>query len=337
SAGNLETNIQLPRRDEFGNLATSFNHMVKQVKRASDETLAVNAELNSTVTSYSKFVPHNFLQFLGHGRITDVKLGDQVQKEMCVLFTDIRSFTTLSEHMTPKENFDFINGYLGRVGPLVRKHHGFIDKYIGDAIMALFPGSAEDAVLAAIEIQQEIFVYNSHRVTTGKAPISVGVGVHFGNLMLGTVGEAERMEGTVISDAVNTASRLEGLTKTFGASIIVSDSVVKALKNPDYFQMRNLGRIKVKGKNQPLIIYEILDGGDSLQISRKLASRKVFERGLDHYYKMEFAEAAASFQRILEKIGSDAAALYYRKQSDHYRESGVPEDWAGVEIMDQKK
>ncbi|MCZ0904476.1 response regulator, partial [Microcoleus sp. HI-ES] len=102
--------------------------------------------------AYGRFVPHDFLRFLGHESIVDVRLGDQIQKEMTVLFSDIRSFTTISEAMTPQENFNFINSYLSRVSPVIRAHQGFIDKYIGDAIMALFPESADDAVRAAVEM-----------------------------------------------------------------------------------------------------------------------------------------------------------------------------------------
>ncbi|HEY9666758.1 MAG TPA: response regulator, partial [Coleofasciculaceae cyanobacterium] len=122
------------------------------------------AQLNIT---YSRFVPREFLRFLGHDSILNVRLGDQVQKEMTILFSDIRNFTTLSEEMSPKENFDFINSYLSRVGPVIRQHRGFIDKYIGDAVMALFPEAAEDALQAAINMQKQVVSYNEHRQKAG--------------------------------------------------------------------------------------------------------------------------------------------------------------------------
>jgi two-component system sensor histidine kinase ChiS len=166
--------------------------------------------------AYGRFVPHEFLKFLERESIVDVQLGDQVQKEMTVLFADIRSFTSLSERMSPKENFDFLNAYLSRVSPVIRNHNGFIDKYIGDAVMALFPQTADDAVQAAIEMQKQVSLYNSYRQENGYDPIAIGIGLHSGTLMLGTVGESQRMESTVIADAVNLASRLEGLTKVYG-------------------------------------------------------------------------------------------------------------------------
>ena len=108
-------------------------------------------------------MPHDFLRFLGKGSIIEVKLGDQVQKEMTVLFSDIRSFTTLSEYMTPEENFKFLNSYLNRIGPEIRSHNGFIDKYIGDAIMALFPERPDDAVRAAVAMREKLREYNDER------------------------------------------------------------------------------------------------------------------------------------------------------------------------------
>jgi two-component system sensor histidine kinase ChiS len=131
--------------------------------------------------------------------------------------------------MSPKDNFDFINAYLGRVSPVIRKHHGFIDKYIGDAIMALFPENADDAVQAAIEIHRQLVKFNQEREQFSLQPIKIGIVLHIGTLMLGTIGEEKRMEGTVISDAVNLASRLEGLTKMYGASILVSEAFLNEL------------------------------------------------------------------------------------------------------------
>ncbi|WP_445240301.1 adenylate/guanylate cyclase domain-containing protein [Microcoleus vaginatus] len=110
---------------------------------------------------------------------------------MTVLFSDIRSFTTISEAMTPQENFSFINSYLSRVSPVIRAHQGFIDKYIGDAIMALFPESADDAVRAAVEMQKQVIIYNQDRLRSNYPLIVIGIGLHAGHLMLGTIGERE--------------------------------------------------------------------------------------------------------------------------------------------------
>ena len=199
------------------------NNILRQFKN----TKRLNWALNQEKVAISRFVPSNFLNYLNKKSIVEIELGDQTNHSMAILFADIRNFTVLSEDMSPQENFNFLNSYLKRVGPVIRKHHGFIDKYIGDGIMALFPESPQDALYAAMEIQEVVTRYNLDRQTRGYQPVTVGIGIHHGDLMLGTIGEAQRMEGTVISDSVNTAARLESLTKTFDSTIIISDTVLQ--------------------------------------------------------------------------------------------------------------
>ncbi|MBK9500790.1 MAG: adenylate/guanylate cyclase domain-containing protein [Leptospiraceae bacterium] len=166
------------------------------------------------IKSYARFVPEQLLRFLGKELITGVQLGDSINKKMAILFSDIRSFTTLSEDMSPEDNFKFLNSYLHAMGPSIRKNNGFIDKYMGDGIMAIFPEGSTDALQSAIEMLDELAEFNRTREKNGKLPIRIGIGIHVGYQMFGIIGDAERLEGTVISDAVNTASRLEGLTKS---------------------------------------------------------------------------------------------------------------------------
>ncbi len=184
----------------------------------------------------SRFLPSEFIVQLGRADVTELALGDHVLQRMTVLFADIRSFTTLSESMTPDENFRFLNAYLSHLGPVIREHRGFIDKYIGDGIMGLFPGPADDGIQAAVALQLKLSEFNDERNWAGFAPIRCGVGVHRGDLMLGTIGEAERMDTTVIADVVNLASRIEGLTKLYGARVLVSQSVVGRAASPGFIR-----------------------------------------------------------------------------------------------------
>lgn len=285
--------------------------------------------------SYGRFVPHEFLKFLERESIVDVNLGDQIQKEMSILFSDIRSFTSLSEHMTPKENFDFINAYLSRVCPLIRTHQGFIDKYIGDGIMALFPHHPEDAVQAAIAMQKQVTLYNESRCKKNYKPINIGIGLHTGTLMLGTIGEAERMETTVISDAVNLASRLEGLTKYYGAGIVISQPIIEVINPTIKAQSRYLGRVKVKGKQQAISVYEIYAGDLPDLIELKYKTSEIFEQALEFYYQKNLTKSHQEFQKVLKLNSQDIAAKFYLKNCETLLKRGIPEDWDGIEHLEK--
>lgn len=334
--GNLNTKVILPRKDEFGSLARNFNEMVDNIRTSKEESELLNTQLKNTIESYSRFVPTEFLNELKRDNILNVKLGDQHTKHMTILFSDIRSFTALSEKMSPEENFQFINGYLGRVSPIIRKHRGFIDKYIGDAVMALFPIQPQDAVLAALEMQKEVFIYNSHRLSIGYEPIQIGVGIHTGSVILGTIGEEKRMEGTVISDVVNTASRLESLTKKFGSAILISDEVYNDLPTLEPYQFRYLGKVRVKGKSKSIKIYELLDAAPTEMIASKIQTREEFHLALKLYQSKGFAEAYRILSEKVFPIGNDKAAEYYIKQIQKFLKFGIPENWDGVEDMEDK-
>lgn len=221
-----------------------------------NQSLALQKQYTESI---SRFVPSEFLSFLHRDSIIHVELGDQTIERMCVLFSDIRSFTAISERLSPRENIDFINAYLSRVGPVIREHHGFIDKYIGDAIMALFPGSPDNALRAALCMKEQVRILSREHILPLPVELRSGIGIHYGPLMLGTVGEEHRIDTTVISDAVNVASRLEGLTKKLPADIIISQEVRDALENPAGFRIETIGRVKVKGRERPLLIYSVQD------------------------------------------------------------------------------
>lgn len=310
-----------------------------QDKKLAEQNLMLqktNEELARLNRAYERFVPGEFLRLLERQSIVEVELGDQIQTEVTILFSDIRYFTSLSEQMTPQENFDFINAYLGRISPIIRNHNGFIDKFIGDAVMALFPVQADDALQAAINMQQGVAHYNSHRYNKGRQPINIGIGLHTGKVMLGTIGETARMEGTVISDAVNLAARLEGLTKLYAASILISEQTLFSLDRPNRYNLRFLDRVKVKGRSEPISVFEILDGGTTKDVNLKLETRTHFEKGLLHYHSQEFAEAQIIFDNVLQCNPQDKAAQIYRERAAYLAAHGVPPDWTGIEILSEK-
>jgi two-component system, sensor histidine kinase ChiS len=275
---------------------------------ASDELLArvsVHLELAKISDSYARFVPRQFLEQLGKERIIDVALGDQVQREMTVLFSDIRNFTRMSEGMTPAETFSFVNQYLGAMEPAISGHSGVIDKYVGDAVMALFPHRADDAVQGALEMIWRLDDWNTQRVERGEPPIKIGIGLHTGSLMLGTVGARDRMDTTVISDAVNLASRVESLTKTYRVPLIITEETFLALHDPAAISVRRIDRVLVQGKSQPVVLYEVLDADNMSARLSKQSGLADFEAGQSLYEARDFLGAIGHLERALARNPSD--------------------------------
>ncbi|MGD8989931.1 MAG: response regulator [Desulfobacterales bacterium] len=294
------------------------------------------AQLQELNTAYQRFVPREFLNLLMKESILDVILGDQTAQQMTVLFSDIRGWTTLSEGMTAQESFNFINAFLNRISPVITAHRGFIDNFQGDGMMALFPQSADDGVQAAIAMHAAVARYNIDRREKGYQPIGIGVGLHIGDLMLGIIGHAERMQGTVVADAVNLASRLEGLTRIYGSPISISEPTLKQLRDPDQYKHRFVDKVKVKGKKDPVSVHEVFDGDPPEVIELKEKTKDDFEQGLCLYYDRKFSEASVKFNQVLEEHPDDRAARIYLKRSANYMVTGVPDDWTGVEILTQK-
>ncbi|NER32934.1 MAG: AAA family ATPase [Oscillatoria sp. SIO1A7] len=258
-----------------------------------------------------RFVPSQFLSLLEKKSIVDVELGDRVEREMTVLFSDIRDFTTISEQVTPAENFAFINEYLGYMEPLIEANGGFIDKYIGDAIMALFPNSADDAVKGAIAMLQELKKYNQVRQTRNLKSLRIGIGLHAGRLMLGTVGGSGRMDGTAIGDAVNLSSRVEGLTKTYGVSLLITHQTLGRLNNSFEYDLRFIEQVKAKGKAKAVGLFEVFSADTPELREAKIATKEKFERAVMFYHWGSFPEAARLFQECLSYNESDRAARSY--------------------------
>ena len=281
-------------------------------RQFTDELKKALAAEEKLTDAYGRFVPHQFLHFLGYESILDVKLGDQVQKEMSVLFSDIRDFTALSETMNPAENFQFINAYLSRMEPAITENFGFIDKYIGDAIMALFNGSADDAVKAGIAMLEQLNEYNMSRTRPDRPPLQIGIGINTGSLMLGTVGGQSRMDSTVISDAVNLASRVENLTKEYGVSMLITHNTFIQLN--DVYDFRLIDRVTVKGKSRMVTIYEVFAADPPQLRQKKLETKTIFEQALVFYNSDRFVEATRLFSACLQINPRDKVAQIYMQR-----------------------
>ena len=279
----------------------------KGIREAKESEAAIR-EVHQIAT---KFVPNEFIQLLGHQKITDVALGDGVEREVTVIFCDIRGYTSLAEAMTPEENFKFVNSFNGRIGPIISQNEGFIIQYLGDGHMALFPKNPANALEAAISIQNVINGYNEERKLKGRNPVKMGIGVHTGPLIMGIIGDQKRMDAAVISDTVNSASRIESLTKIFGANILVSEHSLNGMgsvTNKERANFRFLGKVLVKGKKEFLGIYECFSDNAVEVIQLKIATKSLFETGMAHYFANEFSKAETFLSEVLKENPADLAA-----------------------------
>lgn len=298
--------------------------------------IKAHLNLHRIHTATGKFVPYDLIKVLGRESILDVVLGDQVEEEVTVMFSDIRGYTTLSENMTPEENFKFLNKYIGRVGPVIDENEGFIIRFLGDGILALFLRSPIDAIRAGIQMQKVIQEYNHKRRSLGRQLIKVGIGMHKGPLIMGIMGNEKRLEANLVSDTVNSASRMEGLTKYFGASLIITEPMLEEYVEQAEFDFRSLGKVQVKGKMQVIEIFDVFEADEPAVYKKKKQTQPLFEKGLEKYYQRSFEGATAAFAQVLSIHPEDKAAQLYLNNSVRFHTSGVRADWEGIEVMEVK-
>jgi adenylate cyclase len=283
-----------------------------------------------------KFVPTEFIRLLGKDTLTDVKLGDQAEKIVTVLFTDIRDFTSLSERMTPDENFRFVSSFNERLGPIIRTHLGFINQYLGDSIMAIFPRHPDDALNAAIEMQKAVFGLNLERLAEGLPVIKAGIGMHTGPLIIGITGDEFRMDAATISDTVNTASRIESLTKYYRSPLLLSGETLDQVTNQEKYHLRQLGKVQLKGKYKLLNIAECINGYPAKELERKKKTLARFNQSMTCYFEQQFESAVRGFQEVIASDPEDQTAIFFMENAIKYIGIGVPENWTGAEEMHSK-
>jgi len=304
--------------------------LIERFVHSLNEAEELNITLKNMMESISRFVPVQFIESLGKNKITDVALGDAILNNMTVLFLDIRNFTRLSSEMTPAENFEFLNSFLNRMEPSIKNHKGFVDKFIGDAIMALFADTADEAVRSAIEMRIELATYNNIRSEAGLKSIEFGVGINSGEVMLGTVGSSNRMDTTVIGNTVNLASRVEALTKVYAVPILITESVYNKLIEPSRYCIRELDLIQVRGIREPVTIYEVYDTDSPEQLVLKQKYQRNFQEAILEYRRGNFNLALEILKNCLQENPEDFPVSVYMKRCTKYIASPPTEVWRGV-------
>jgi class 3 adenylate cyclase len=325
-----------------GEHSSAFTVMVRQAgallinRQLNDEIRQHNQRLSNLTKSYSRFVPFQFLDLLERSSIEDINAGDHVSLDMSVLFADIRGFTTLSEKLGPAGTFSSLNEFLVSIEPEIGREQGFINHYLGDAIMALFPGPSDAALRCASAMLDAARTFNDGRVGRGDIAIRFGLGISSGPLMLGAIGGGGRLDSNVVGDTANLASRIEGLTKVYGVTALFTEFTFNRLSDPSKFSLRELDRVVVKGRSAPVTIFELLDCEPEPAKSQKLATQSRFAEGLSQYRAGAFDGARVIFEDCVSRVPDDRAAALFASRCANRSKQLPVEQWQGISEIDEK-
>lgn len=291
-------------------------------KNATMELLKSENVIQSTFKqkkySVSRFAPRELLQVLANSRVP-LELGRMQKREMTIFFSDIRSFASISEKMQPEFIFRYLNAFLKMAAPIIRKNDGIIDKYIGDAILAIFP-DPKNAIASSIAIHHALVTLNRRLTRINLPIIDLGIGIHTGDLMIGILGESKRMDVTVISDSVNLASRLQNLNKIYGSNILISDSTYqKIFSDPNAnYNMRFLDVVQTRGKKETTSVYEIYNNNSLASIERRNKTKSIFEKGVWLFHSENYKDAAQHFLEVIRHDPNDRVAIFYMHRTAHF-------------------
>ncbi|MBF0352848.1 MAG: response regulator [SAR324 cluster bacterium] len=302
-----------------------------ELQRTNDFLGNICGELERINKSFQIFVPKQFVDRILSEQF--IQAGDYEEEILSILFADIRSYTNIAEQMSSEQIFQFLNGFYSLTEPLISKNHGFVDKFIGDAIMALFDQelSGVNAVRAAVDIQHETQDYNEFRRKLDQPQIQLGIGINTGPVMVGTLGSDTRMNSTVIGDPVNLASRLEALTKKYNARILLSHHTRAELKDEN-FLIREIDSVRVRGKNQTVGIYEIFDCDPPHLKDKKLETRQALMNAITLYKSAMFEEALEQLEHCFKVYPQDVTVIEHIQRCRYFSKYPPASDqfWTGV-------
>jgi class 3 adenylate cyclase len=288
---------------------------LKQAQQALEELESSNTVLSNLNQVFSRFVPTAFLDQLGLHSPLEAELGTHRSVEVSVMFADLRGFTSLSEKMSSQQIFAFLNRFLAFVAPNIRNNGGFVVHYVGDGVLALFAGPPDQAVRAAVEMQRGL----ADAVAVGglgdflqeAGRVRLGIGLTFGAVEMGIIGESGRWDPAVISDSVNVAARLQELTKSLGSQILVTGELQKSVAANQGFHFRRLGRLALAGKRERIEVWEVLDGLPLAERTRRILNRKVLETALEDLETGRLEKGRAGLAQYLQSCPDDPVAQHF--------------------------
>ncbi|MDR0589430.1 MAG: HAMP domain-containing protein [Spirochaetaceae bacterium] len=336
----LSARVEVEYRDETGQLAHTFNLMIaelekaySQIKRYAFDAVLARKKEQRIRQIFQKYVPKDLIDKF-FAAPESMLVGDN--RLLSVLFSDIRSFTTISEGMAPDDLVNSLNRYFSGQVDIIMNRNGIVDKYIGDAIMAFWgaPVKHDDdalqSVLSGLDMIDALRDFNEAQRELEKPEFRIGIGINYGTVTVGNIGSERKMDYTVIGDMVNLASRMEGLTKPYHQEILISETIHEEIK--EKLPTRLLDTVAVKGKTRGVKIYTV---------KRSVAGSEerawaVHNGGMAAYYRRSFGEAAAKFQEVLTLLPDDFIAKVLLARCKNYALNPPPEGWDGVEVMKTK-
>jgi len=341
TSNDLSERVTVEYNDETGALAHTFNVMVGQLEEAYNQIKnyalqAVLAQKKETQLRniFQRYVPQEVIDRFIERQGESMLKGDN--RVVSILFSDIRSFTSISEGMQPDDLVNSLNAYFSVMVDIIMNRGGIVDKYIGDAIMAFFgaPVKHEDdalqSVMAGIEMTESLGEFNRKQIAQGRPEFYIGIGINYGFVTVGNIGTERKMDYTVIGDMVNLGSRLEGLTKNYKQELIISESLQRKVR--DELPCRTLDRVAVKGKKEGTLIFTTKR---SLTSTEKQAW-DIHEQGMRLYFDRQFGKAMEAFGEVQRLLPGDYVAKMMAERCERYRATPPPANWTGIEVMKSK-
>lgn len=320
AGGEWNIEVEIRTRDEIEELGERFNMMASAIKNYVSEVTQLS-------NAYFRFVPQQFLKVLGKSNMSEVELGEQQTKYMTILVCNMRRFHELSATMSTKDNFTFINSLLKQLGPVIREHGGFISRYLGPGMLTMFPNHTNHAMRAAFHLRLSLNRYNEQRKQRGLTPIELGIAIHAGDVMLGIIGEEQRLEGSVISNHVQLTLDLERLSEQLGVAVLLTASARDSLEPARAEYCRHLGLVQLPTNQEPIQLYDWYEADEPHIRQLKVETKKVFENAIEDFRSGRFKDAREGFVHVVKRNRYDLAAKLYFFACDQYYQDGVQENW----------